>query len=826
MLYDIGLNRPIHFVASASVQYLLCVQAGASVEGLRLRFAIDDDTPPEWLTPGRLPRHMMALESGKLSTSCFRFVLDPAVKMYSGRISLEMGASIGQVSVCKVSLKSCRKQSSIEGALDAVRRCYVAPLAQVSGGCIQKKVLIDGEFGLNHLCQETDGKRLCLERLRRIGVDTFVYSPGRCELWECSSRRALLKSASVDSEMHVYSKHCDYQESIAGRHGRENRVPVFVKLWEWNFNDVARECIDFLGPNGFDAVQVSPVVEHIQSGSWFAKYQPASFLLNSRSGNADDLKRMVATCRANGVEVIVDVVLNHIARDCDSKSDGQFPLPCHGWAGSRYGNRQLADASPDQFHHHAVSTLFGECGVDKNFQCPNSILVGECTHCDLFGLPDWDTAAPSVQDKLSKHIKELHSIGITMIRLDAAIYIDPKDLSQIINQVPWDFVFQEWWQGVPLPSRTGYIGNYRDVYFGRKLNKALVMDEVEKLPQLLDTKDGIAGLQPQNALYPLTFHDQRSFEYEPGTPTYKGGLEFHQQQKFLLASPHGHLVRLWGSFGWTNLDDGPPGCRAGDKRCTVLPVFDDTGSSRCMPTPFTTPLPLYLAASSRWVCEHRWDGIAGLIDYRKYCLSKNITEVWKHDVLKGNLAWRMGESCFAALQRKMLQGSSRGQWSLKGMSTGLPEGRYCDLGSLTTKKGWSGTSCPREVLLGAGGVVVDGYVPAGDLLAIHEGARLDRKSDVNADWKRRSASNDAHKRKQRERRSVSNLVGLHRKSLHGGTQAQATGAAAWMANCTPVLSELAAEVTSEHASSTHRQQPLRSNSVLAVVAMLAWLILQ
>lgn len=794
MLYDVGLNRPVHFVADASVQYLLCVQAGASVEGLRLRFAIDDATPPDWLTPGRQPRQVMALKSGGLSTNCFRFVLDPAATEYSGRITLEMGASLGQVSVCKVSLKSCRKQTSIQGALDAVRRCYVAPLTQVPGGCSKKEVLLDDEFGLNHLCQETDGKRRCLENLRKLGGDTFAYSPGRCELWDCSSRHALLKSASAESGMHVYSKHCDYQESMAGRYGRENRVPVFVKLWEWTYNDVAQECVEFLGPNGFDAVQVSPVVEHIQSGSWFARYQPASFLLNSRSGNADDLKRMVATCRAHGVEVIVDVVLNHIARDCPLKSNDfvfSSTLPCQGYAGSRYGTRQLADASQDLFHHHAVSTRFGECGVDKNFQCPNSTLAGECTHCDLFGLPDWDTASPIVQEKLIKHLQDLHSIGVSMIRLDAAIYIDSKELSQIINRVPWDFVFQEWWQGVPLPSRTEYVGNYRDVFFGRKINKALVLDEVDKLPQLLGIQDGIGGLRPQNALYPLTFHDQRSFKYEPGTPTYKGGLEFHQQQKFLLASPHGHLVRLWGSFGWTNLDDGPPGCSKGDTRCEVKPVFDDTGSSGCMPTPFTTPLPQYLADSSRWVCEHRWEGVAGLIEYRKHCLSENVTKVWNDGVSQGNLAWRMGISCFAALQRKMKpQGIYRGHWFLKGMSTGLPEGRYCDLGSLTTKKGWNGKSCPREVLLGAGGVVLHGYVPEGDLLAIHEGARLDRKPDAAA--------------------------------KHESTQAQATGAATGMENCKPVLHQLPAN----EASSARRQQPVRSCTLLAAAATLARLIWQ
>lgn len=33
---------------------------------------------------------------------------------------------------------------------------------------------------------------------------------------------------------------------------------VFVHLFEWSWDDIAKECEDWLGPKGFDAVQVSP----------------------------------------------------------------------------------------------------------------------------------------------------------------------------------------------------------------------------------------------------------------------------------------------------------------------------------------------------------------------------------------------------------------------------------------------------------------------------------------------------------------------------------------------------------------------------------------
>ena len=38
---------------------------------------------------------------------------------------------------------------------------------------------------------------------------------------------------------------------------------VFVHLFEWRWLDIASECEDFLGPNAYAAVQISPPQEHV-----------------------------------------------------------------------------------------------------------------------------------------------------------------------------------------------------------------------------------------------------------------------------------------------------------------------------------------------------------------------------------------------------------------------------------------------------------------------------------------------------------------------------------------------------------------------------------
>ena len=39
---------------------------------------------------------------------------------------------------------------------------------------------------------------------------------------------------------------------------------AFVQLFEWDWNDIAAECENVLGPAGYTAVQVSPPNEHIE----------------------------------------------------------------------------------------------------------------------------------------------------------------------------------------------------------------------------------------------------------------------------------------------------------------------------------------------------------------------------------------------------------------------------------------------------------------------------------------------------------------------------------------------------------------------------------
>lgn len=172
-----------------------------------------------------------------------------------------------------------------------------------------------------------------------------------------------------------------------------------------------------------------------------------------------------------------------------------------------------------------------------------------------------------------------------------------------------------------------------------------------------------------------------------------------------------------------------------------------------MPTPREAPLSKQEELYSGWVCEHRWDGVAGLVNFRKACRGLPLTQTWSEHTVpavgRGQFGWRAGDKCFAGLVRghNTQYDSYWGKledWRLAGMDLGLPPGRYCDLASLKTQRCWDRQSCPREITIGQDGIVVKGVVGEGDLVAIHVGARLnDEPQTVDCDPVTRDETEEA-----------------------------------------------------------------------------------
>lgn len=193
-------------------------------------------------------------------------------------------------------------------------------------------------------------------------------------------------------------------------HHWPNRTGI-VHLFEWKFVDVADECERFLAPNGYAAVQVSPVNENavINNRPWYERYQPISYQIVTRSGNEQEFRSMVERCNRVGVRIYVDVIINHMAAgngNVIGTGGNMADIPARSYPAVPYERRD--------FHP--------SCSIN------NYNDIYQVRNCELVGLPDLDQSNEEVRNRAVEFLNKLVSIGVAGFRFDAAKHMWPADL--------------------------------------------------------------------------------------------------------------------------------------------------------------------------------------------------------------------------------------------------------------------------------------------------------------------------------------------------------------------------------------------------------------
>jgi len=171
-----------------------------------------------------------------------------------------------------------------------------------------------------------------------------------------------------------------------------------------------------LGRAGFAAVQVSPPQEHsVQSShTWSERYQPVSYSIGrSRSGTGGEFADMVNRCKAAGVGIYVDAVINHMTN---------VPSPGVGSNGTAYSKYEYPGL-------YTQSDFHAPCTV-TNYQSAANV-----QDCELFGLPDLDTGSQLVRQKIAAYLIMLARLGVAGFRVDAAKHIQQVELDKILANV-------------------------------------------------------------------------------------------------------------------------------------------------------------------------------------------------------------------------------------------------------------------------------------------------------------------------------------------------------------------------------------------------------
>ncbi|HHW83445.1 MAG TPA: alpha-amylase, partial [Actinomycetales bacterium] len=423
------------------------------------------------------------------------------------------------------------------------------------------------------------------------------------------------------------------------------RSNVGVQLFQFNWNSVARECTDTLGPAGYEWVLISPAQEHIQGEEWWTNYQPVSYQVESRAGTREEFAAMVEACNAAGVKVIADAVINHMAG-----IDGGT-----GWAGTEFTHYEYPGLyGPEDFH---------DCGLTPNNDIANYQDAAQVQTCELSNLADLATGEPHVQDTIRTYLEDLLSLGVAGFRIDAAKHMAAEDVAAILEGLPEDtWIAQEVIRSNAEPIQPeDYLGSgpvfefsyMKDIQGIAKGSSWNVFLRMGTGPGYVDSEDAVPF---------VTNHDT---ERNSQAMTYRAGEQYQIATVLMLVHGYGSPM-VYSGYAFRGRDEGPPQDESGALiDATCIEGWD--------------------AEPGEFVCAHTWPLVNAAVRFDAVAGDAPLTEHYQD---KDVLAVSRGDA-FALINRDDEDGFTL------TVPTGLGPGEYCDLGA--------GPDCSTTVIVGEDG---------------------------------------------------------------------------------------------------------------------------
>lgn len=190
---------------------------------------------------------------------------------------------------------------------------------------------------------------------------------------------------------------------------------VILHAWNWSYNTI-KENLQSIAQAGYTTVQTSPVQQPKNysnswvdiAGQWWKLYQPLNFAISDNTwlGTKADLQALCQEADKYGINIICDIVANHMANDLD------------GNPGTYYS--EIADYEPEIFNNtskyfHSYKGYTSDASIQATVQGV------------LGGLPDLNTGDSYIQNKVISLLKECIDVGVDGFRFDAAKHIETPD---------------------------------------------------------------------------------------------------------------------------------------------------------------------------------------------------------------------------------------------------------------------------------------------------------------------------------------------------------------------------------------------------------------
>jgi alpha-amylase len=418
---------------------------------------------------------------------------------------------------------------------------------------------------------------------------------------------------------------------------------VIANLFEWNWPSVANECVTVLGPAGYGGVQVAPPEDSLKRTAavdppilhpWWEVYQPVDYTLFSRMGTPAQFAAMVRTCRAAGVKVYVDAVINHMT--------GQGAVSYHGVP---YTHFSYPDYGFADFHHAPA-----DCPTAGGIDDFNNFL--QVTKCELLGLADLRTESEHVQATLAGYLNSLIDLGVSGFRVDAAKHIGQVDLAALESRLhrtldgTRPYIALEVFPGGPgklAPAAFEGVGSLLGFDFAYQIHDAFKSYPPNATGNITDLAvfGEASGLLPGDRS--LVFVENHDTERNGSTLSYKDGATNLLATEFMLARGYGR-PQVYSSFTFTGNDDSPPSDANGFVTDTVC--------------------------GAAWTCLDRVTGIANMVRWHNHVDGAPLAN-WYDDGVN-LIAFSRGNRGWIAL-------NNHADAQTRTFHTGLRHGRYCDL---------------------------------------------------------------------------------------------------------------------------------------------------
>eukprot|EP00927_Polykrikos_kofoidii_P058278 TRINITY_DN5268_c1_g1_i4.p1 TRINITY_DN5268_c1_g1~~TRINITY_DN5268_c1_g1_i4.p1 ORF type:complete len:531 (-),score=72.77 TRINITY_DN5268_c1_g1_i4:63-1619(-) len=416
------------------------------------------------------------------------------------------------------------------------------------------------------------------------------------------------------------------------------------------------------------ATRLSPATEHLAGPQWWTRYQPVTYNISSRSGTEAEFISMVKRCRAVGVGVYADVVINHMA----AREGVSF-------LGTPFSNRRFPIYDENDFHHHTGDPSTN-CDV-HNYDNKTNV-----QYCDLDDCPDLCTACPSVRKTVAAYINHLQSLGVEGIRVDAAKHQDADELRGLFEYVNSDVysyleIIEAPGEAVSAEMYAPDMGDITQFAYAQKVSP--IINGKGAMSDLVSVDQFVSNPAMLDSGTAVVFLDNHDTQRGGAKLTFRGGRAYSLANVFMLAYPYGYPM-LMSSYYFNNFNDGPPN----------FPVYGEGTIDRC-------------GDGTTWVCEHRWLYASNMVAFRNIVAGTNMTS-YQGDG-DDHLAFCRGSNGCVMLNRNHTV-----PWRAVLLLT-LPPGVYCDVLQSDMP-----SMCPYVTVDASG--VARVVVPPMSAVALHIGA--------------------------------------------------------------------------------------------------------